>query len=98
MNDDNAGSPRDEETIVTKKVVAEHKLFYLDFKRNQRGKFLKITEKDGRFRSTVIVPEEAVREFALVVSDMAGQCALQGPASANATPAATTASPPFSMP
>ena len=74
MNDDYAVTPRDEETLVTKKIVAEHKLFYLDFKRNQRGRFLKITEKDGRFRSTVIVPEEAVGEFALVVSDLAGQC------------------------
>ena len=97
MNDDNAVSPRDEETIVTKKLVAEHKLFYLDFKRNQRGKFLKITEKDGRFRSTVIIPEEAVHEFAHVIGDLAMQYAAPPDPAASATSAASTPTPPSTL-
>lgn len=75
MTSDTVCGPRDEETIVTRKIVAERKLFYIDFKRNQRGLFLKITEKDGRFKSTVIVPEEVVQEFSQAVRDLSAQCA-----------------------
>lgn len=54
---------RDDTVICSEKVLAFHKLFYLDFKENQRGRFLKLTEKDGRFRSTVIIPEEALTDI-----------------------------------
>jgi hypothetical protein len=63
--------PRDEQIIHTGKIVATHKLFYVDFKRNSRGQFLKITEKDGRFRTTIIIPEEAIRPMADVINDIA---------------------------
>lgn len=53
---------RDDTVIRTEKVLAFHKLFYLDFKENKRGRFLKMTEKDGRFRSTIIIPEEAISD------------------------------------
>ncbi|NLF38840.1 hypothetical protein GX586_05305 [bacterium] len=69
--DQRRGAPRDEQIIYTGKVVATHKLFYVDFKRNSRGQFLKITEKDGRFRTTIIIPEEAIRPMADMVNEIA---------------------------
>ena len=64
MND----SSRNEEILLTEKVHAFHKFFYVDYKENQRGRFLKITEKDGRFRSTIIIPEEAVDDLAKLLT------------------------------
>ena len=59
---------RNENVLLTQKVHAFHKFFYVDYKENQRGRFLKITEKDGRFRSTIIVPEEAVDDMARLLT------------------------------
>jgi len=64
MND----TSRNEDVLLTEKVHAFHKFFYVDYKENQRGRFLKITEKDGRFRSTIIIPEEAVDDLAKLLS------------------------------
>jgi len=64
MND----SSRNEDVLLTEKVHAFNKFFYVDYKENQRGRFLKITEKEGRFRSTIIVPEEAVDDLAKLLS------------------------------
>ena len=36
-----------EKLILTKKIVCECKLFYVDYKENKRGRFLKISEKDS---------------------------------------------------
>lgn len=64
MND----SSRNEDVLLTEKVHAFNKFFYVDYKENQRGRFLKITEKDGRFRSTIIIPEEAVDDMAKLLT------------------------------
>jgi len=58
---------RNETILLAKKILAYHKLFYLDYKENRRGRFLKITEKDGRFRKTVIIPEEAIRALGEII-------------------------------
>ena len=58
---------RNETILLAKKILAYHKLFYLDYKENRRGRFLKITEKDGRYRKTVIIPEEAIRALKEVI-------------------------------
>ena len=59
---------RNENVLLNEKVHAFHKFFYVDYKENQRGRFLKITEKDGRFRSTIIIPEEAVDDMAKLLT------------------------------
>jgi hypothetical protein len=64
MND----ASRNENVLLNEKVHAFHKFFYVDYKENQRGRFLKITEKDGRFRSTIIIPEEAVDDMAKLLT------------------------------
>jgi len=49
--------------IASEKVAIERKLFFLDLKENQRGRFLKITEDVGGRRDTLMLPAEAFKEF-----------------------------------
>ena len=57
--------------IMTEKLAGQYKHFYIDYTENRNGRFVKITEKDGRVRSTVIVPEEAISEFAEIFTKIA---------------------------
>jgi hypothetical protein len=68
MNEKSNTAPKGETLLYTEKVLGQYKLFYVDYKENKRGRFLKITEKDGRFRSTIIIPEEALEDFGTVVN------------------------------
>ena len=52
-----------EETLFTKKIITRNKAFFLDFKKNDNGKFLKVTESTGDKRSFVFIPEEGLKEF-----------------------------------
>lgn len=49
--------------IATEKVIAERKIFFLDLKENDRGRFLKITEDVAGRRDSIIIPREALAEF-----------------------------------
>lgn len=49
--------------LVSEKINVDRKIFFLDLKENQRGRFLKITEDVGGRRDTIMVPVEAFREF-----------------------------------
>ena len=49
--------------IASEKIVNERKIFFLDLKENQRGRFLKITEDIGGRRDTIMLPAEAFKEF-----------------------------------
>ena len=68
MSEHSHSAPKGEKLLFTEKVLGQYKLFYVDYKENKRGRFLKVTEKDGRFRSTIIIPEEALGEFTAVVT------------------------------
>jgi hypothetical protein len=68
MSEKSSSAPKGEKLLYTEKVLGQYKLFYIDYKENKRGRFLKVTEKDGRFRSTIIIPEEALEEFAVVIN------------------------------
>lgn len=49
--------------IASERIASGRKIFYLDLKENQRGRFLRITEDvDGR-RNTIILPVEAFKDF-----------------------------------
>lgn len=69
---------RNETVLMSQKVVANQKLFYLDLKENERGKFLKISEKDGRFRSTIMIPEEVLQDVAAIVQEASKMVKPQG--------------------
>jgi len=42
----------------------DRKVFFLDLKENNRGRFLKITEDVGGRRDTIMLPVAAFRDFA----------------------------------
>ena len=49
--------------IASEKVAIERKIFFLDLKENQRGRFLKITEDVGGRRDTIMLPAAAFKDF-----------------------------------
>lgn len=52
------------EPLASEKIIFERKIFFLDLKENQRGRFLKITEDVGGRRDTIMLPAGAFNEFA----------------------------------
>lgn len=63
MNSSDIGERTGPEPIASEKVSHERKVFFLDLKENQRGRFLKITEDVGGRRDTIMLPAPAFREF-----------------------------------
>ena len=62
MNSNPGGHPN--EPLASEKIAVERKIFFLDLKENQRGRFLKITEDVGGRRDTIMLPATAFRDFA----------------------------------
>ena len=54
---------RREEPLYTEKIFADRKIFFVDLKSNDRGKFLKITEDVRGRRDTIMVPEDSLQEL-----------------------------------
>ncbi len=52
-----------ETNLASQKILVERKLFFLDYKENPRGRFLKITEDVGGRRDTVIIPSTGLLTF-----------------------------------
>lgn len=52
------------EPIASEKIVIDRKIFFIDLKENQRGRFMKITEDVGGRRDTIMLPADAFRDFA----------------------------------
>lgn len=63
MNDNPEGSPSND-PLASEKITIDRKIFFLDLKENQRGRFLKITEDVGGRRDTIMLPATAFRDFA----------------------------------
>jgi hypothetical protein len=49
--------------IASEKIVNDRKIFFVDLKENNRGRFLKITEDVAGRRDTIMVPMEVLPEF-----------------------------------
>jgi hypothetical protein len=64
MINSNPGERTGMDPLASEKVVIDRKIFFLDLKENQRGRFLKITEDVGGRRDTIMLPAEAFRDFA----------------------------------
>ena len=62
MKDDYSRSP--DRVLASEKVVSGRKIFFLDYKENNRGRVLKITEDVNGRRDTIMVPDEALDDFA----------------------------------
>lgn len=60
MNND---VPHPSAPIASEKITIDRKMFFIDLKENNRGRYLKITEDVGGRRDTIMVPIEALSEF-----------------------------------
>lgn len=49
--------------LYTEKIFTERKVFFMDLKENDRGRFLKITEDVRGRRDTIMLPIETLSEF-----------------------------------
>lgn len=59
---DHASPP---DIILTEKILVGRKLFFLDLKDNERGRFIQITEDTAGRRNRVMVPMEAFADFGI---------------------------------
>jgi hypothetical protein len=51
--------------LLSEKIISGRKVFFLDLKENQRGRFLQITEDVAGRRNRVMVPMEAFADFGI---------------------------------
>ncbi|MGI9243565.1 MAG: PUR family DNA/RNA-binding protein [Verrucomicrobiales bacterium] len=51
------------EPLYTEKIFSDRKIFFMDLKENDRGRFVKITEDVRGRRDTIMLPVEALGEF-----------------------------------
>ena len=59
----NTGENVGSDPLASEKITVDRKIFFLDLKENNRGRFLKITEDVGGRRDTIMLPAEAFQEF-----------------------------------
>ena len=56
--------------IASRELQVERKHFYIEFRENERGRFLRITEEAHGRRNTVIVPSTGVAEFLEILNSV----------------------------
>jgi hypothetical protein len=61
--DDYDGERRQHSALHSEKIIGERKIFFLDLKENDRGRFVKITEDVRGRRDTIMLPIENARDF-----------------------------------
>ncbi|HVF70556.1 MAG TPA: DNA-binding protein [Chthoniobacterales bacterium] len=58
--------------LEAKELQIERKRFHVEFRENDRGKFLRITEEAHGRRNTIIVPSTGVSVFTTAISEVLG--------------------------
>lgn len=81
--------------IASRELQVERKHFYVEFRENERGRFLRITEEAHGRRNTVIVPSTGLNEFnaavdAVIVAANASNAAAAASAAQPQTPSTPT--------
>ena len=56
--------------IEAKELQIERKHFHVEFRENDRGKFLRITEDSHGRRNTIIVPSTGLDEFTAAIGQV----------------------------
>jgi hypothetical protein len=56
--------------LEAKEVQIERKRFHFEFRENERGKFLRITEEAHGRRNTIIVPSTGLNDFTAAIEDV----------------------------
>ena len=69
--------------IAAQELQIERKHFYIEFRENDRGRFLRITEEAHGRRNTIIVPSTGLDEFSATLDEVLDAVA-SAPASATA--------------
>ena len=64
MMNQNMGEKAGSDPLASEKISIDRKIFFLDLKENNRGRFLKITEDVGGRRDTIMLPAAAFQDFA----------------------------------
>ena len=54
---------RSDDPLASEKIQVDRKVFFLDLKENQRGRFLKITEDVSGRRDTIMLPASGFQDF-----------------------------------
>ena len=62
--------PVQEDTLAAGLIDIERKTFSIALKDNPRGRFLRITEKNGTRHATIIIPTTGLKEFQQVLAEM----------------------------
>jgi hypothetical protein len=65
-----AASGKMDNIIEAKELQIERKHFYVEFRENDRGKFLRITEEAHGRRNSIIVPSTGVDDFTAAISEV----------------------------
>ena len=63
MFEDTETTYHNHQPLFTEKILTDRKVFFLDLKENNRGRFLKITEDVRGRRDTIMLPIENLEEF-----------------------------------
>ena len=58
--------------LEAKEVQIERKRFHFEFRENDRGRFLRITEEAHGRRNTIIVPSTGLDDFTAAIDDVLG--------------------------
>ena len=56
--------------IAAKELQIERKHFYIEFRENDRGRFLRITEEAHGRRNTIIVPSTGLDDFSAMLDEV----------------------------
>jgi len=56
--------------IASRELQVERKHYFIEFRENERGRFLRITEEAHGRRNTVIVPSTGLNEFNTAVDEV----------------------------
>lgn len=59
-----------ENIIESRELRIEQKHFFIEFRENDRGRFLRITEEAHGRRNTVIIPSTGLEEFGRLLNDV----------------------------
>jgi PurA ssDNA and RNA-binding protein len=58
--------------IESKQLQIERKVFQVELRENERGKFLRITEEAHGRRNTIIIPSTGVNQFTAAIGQVFG--------------------------
>jgi hypothetical protein len=79
--------------IASRELQVERKHFFVEFRENERGRFLRITEEAHGRRNTVIVPSTGLNEFNAAVDAVIIAANASNAAAAAGSPPQTPSTP-----